>query len=174
MVADALSRRWLGQWLYLCPIISQNEMAGRDQKWAYLSTRNIAIDREGEGGGRALGPWDFRMISFGIIKRFSCLRTLHQQGQSLLLSTILAMRGISRRCIESHRIFTGRTCVPKAFVAECEECQHNKTENLKPTGVLQPLPIPHHVWTDISMDFMDNIEIPQKNTLGNIKLKSNV
>lgn len=45
----------------------------------------------------------------------------------------------------------------KEFVAACLICQRNKVEQLKPAGMLQPLPVSHHVWTDISMDFVEGL-----------------
>ena len=41
-----------------------------------------------------------------------------------------------------------------AFVAECDVCRRNKTENISTPGLLQPLLIPDQVWTDISMDLL--------------------
>jgi hypothetical protein len=40
------------------------------------------------------------------------------------------------------------------FVAECDVCQCNKGETIKPPGTLQPLLIPPTIWRDISMDFI--------------------
>jgi hypothetical protein len=39
-------------------------------------------------------------------------------------------------------------------VAECDVCQCNKGETVKSPGTLHPLPIPHGIWWDISMDFI--------------------
>jgi len=44
------------------------------------------------------------------------------------------------------------------FEANCQMCQQNKHEtSLRPTGLLQPLPIMEHVWVDISMDFIGGL-----------------
>jgi hypothetical protein len=40
------------------------------------------------------------------------------------------------------------------FVVECDVCQRNKGETIKPLGKLQSLPIPPTIWRDISMDFI--------------------
>jgi hypothetical protein len=43
------------------------------------------------------------------------------------------------------------------WVRSCETCQRNKTETLRPAGVLQPLEVPSQVWADISMDFIEGL-----------------
>jgi hypothetical protein len=43
------------------------------------------------------------------------------------------------------------------FIKNCDICQRHKAANTKPAGLLQPLPIPEHIWSDISMDFIDGL-----------------
>jgi hypothetical protein len=45
----------------------------------------------------------------------------------------------------------------KNFIKHCDTCQRHKADNTKPTGLLQPLPIPTQIWSDISMDFIDGL-----------------
>lgn len=42
-------------------------------------------------------------------------------------------------------------------IKECDICQQNKAENVSPTGLLQPLPIPTKIWTEISMDVIEGL-----------------
>ncbi|GJY39911.1 retrotransposon-related protein [Tanacetum coccineum] len=45
----------------------------------------------------------------------------------------------------------------KQFIRDCDVCQRNKPELVPYPGLLQPLPIPQGVWTEISMDFIDGL-----------------
>lgn len=52
------------------------------------------------------------------------------------------------------------------FIRECDVCQQHKIELQRPTGLLQPLPIPTQIWSDISMDFIDSLpSLKGKNAL---------
>ncbi|KAK9672296.1 hypothetical protein RND81_12G090300 [Saponaria officinalis] len=43
------------------------------------------------------------------------------------------------------------------FIRKCGICQRCKPILQNPAGLLQPLPIPHAVWVDISMDFIEGL-----------------
>ena len=45
----------------------------------------------------------------------------------------------------------------QAFVKACSVCARNKTPNLRPSGLLQPLPVPHRPWSHISIDFVTGL-----------------
>jgi hypothetical protein len=41
------------------------------------------------------------------------------------------------------------------FVRACATCQRNKTEQLHPTGLFQPLELASTIWADVAMDFVE-------------------
>ncbi|PKI53798.1 hypothetical protein CRG98_025804 [Punica granatum] len=45
----------------------------------------------------------------------------------------------------------------RQFVRECQICQQNKAEHPAYPGLLQPLPMPRSVFTDITMDFIEGL-----------------
>ncbi|WVY93302.1 hypothetical protein V8G54_032390 [Vigna mungo] len=54
----------------------------------------------------------------------------------------------------------------KEWVQQCVVCQRNKAETLAPAGLLQTLPIPTQVWSDISMDFIGGMpKVQGKDTI---------
>jgi hypothetical protein len=58
---------------------------------------------------------------------------------------------------KSNFIWKGMRQDIKKFVRECAVCQVSKPESIHPPGLLQPLPIPSRVWSDISMDFIEGL-----------------
>ena len=50
----------------------------------------------------------------------------------------------------------GDGAMVRDWVRSCVTCQRNKTETLRPAGLLQPLDVPSQVW-DISMDFIEGL-----------------
>ena len=51
----------------------------------------------------------------------------------------------------------GDRALVRDWVRSCQTCQRNKTETLRPVGLLQPLEVPSQVWADISMDFIEGL-----------------
>uniref|UniRef100_A0A3B3SBH5 Gypsy retrotransposon integrase-like protein 1 n=1 Tax=Paramormyrops kingsleyae TaxID=1676925 RepID=A0A3B3SBH5_9TELE len=45
----------------------------------------------------------------------------------------------------------------RAFVDSCPECARNKSSNLSPAGLLQPLPVPSRPWSHVVMDFITDL-----------------
>ena len=45
----------------------------------------------------------------------------------------------------------------KEFLQQCDICQRFKTDCMKPARLLQPLPVPTQIWTDVSMDFIEGL-----------------
>ncbi|KAJ0704368.1 putative nucleotidyltransferase, Ribonuclease H [Helianthus annuus] len=43
------------------------------------------------------------------------------------------------------------------FIRTCDVCQRTKSENVAYPGLLQPLPVPKHIFSDISMDFIGGL-----------------
>ena len=43
------------------------------------------------------------------------------------------------------------------YVAECDTCQRNKSENVMSPRLLHPLHIPTQKWEEISMDFIEGL-----------------
>lgn len=118
--------------------------------------------------GEVLGPWEFQDGTL----RFKT--KLYILPHTALTTTIISM--IHESCHEGyqrtlHRLsrdfyWPGMKRQVQDIVSNCSICQRNKTETLKPAGLLQPLPTPHHIWTDIWMDFIDGLpRLQRKNVI---------
>ncbi|GAB2274961.1 hypothetical protein Dimus_039102 [Dionaea muscipula] len=65
--------------------------------------------------------------------------------------------------LRSSFYWQGMRLMARNFIRHCEVCQWTKAEHCTPAGVLQPLPIPTMVWSDLSMDFIDELPKIQGN-----------
>ena len=45
------------------------------------------------------------------------------------------------------------------YVAECDTCQRNKSENVVTPGLLHPLHVSNQKWEEISMDFIEGLPL---------------
>ena len=52
----------------------------------------------------------------------------------------------------------------KQWVRKCDICQRNKSDLSAYPGLLQPLPVPHRIWQEVSMDFIDSLPMSQGKT----------
>ncbi|CAA0840424.1 Unknown protein, partial [Striga hermonthica] len=43
------------------------------------------------------------------------------------------------------------------YIARCDDCQRTKSDSRRPSGLLQPLPVPEAIWEDITMDFIEGL-----------------
>lgn len=53
----------------------------------------------------------------------------------------------------------------KEFLRHYETCQCYKTDSMAPTSLLQPLPVPNRIWTEISMDFFEGLPSSHGNSV---------
>ena len=66
-------------------------------------------------------------------------------------------REVTRQRVKGLFYWKGMTTDIQAFIRSCEVCQRCKYDTAAYPGLIQPLPIPELIWTDISMDFIDGL-----------------
>ena len=77
------------------------------------------------------------------------LQDAHEMGHEGAEKTLHCLRSSFYNAHMTRRV--------REFVKGCSTCQRNKSEHLHPAGLLQPLPIPHNVWSDIAMNFVEGL-----------------
>jgi hypothetical protein len=71
------------------------------------------------------------------------------------MCTDAAMKVPRRHSTDFH--VPGARALVHNFVRACTTCQRNKTDQLQPAGLLQPLSVPSPVWVDIGIDFIEGL-----------------
>uniref|UniRef100_A0A0A9CM28 Integrase catalytic domain-containing protein n=1 Tax=Arundo donax TaxID=35708 RepID=A0A0A9CM28_ARUDO len=86
------------------------------------------------------------------------------QSSGLIDAVLTLAHGLGHEGVQKtlHRLradfyIVGARRLVSDFVRACEVCQRNKTDHLRPGGLLQPLDVPSSVWSDIAMDFVEGL-----------------
>jgi hypothetical protein len=59
--------------------------------------------------------------------------------------------------IKKEFYWPGLRAAVRTFIRECDVYQRNKSETMHLVDLLQPLPIPYRIWTEINMDFVEEL-----------------
>ena len=81
--------------------------------------------------------------------RHQAVQLAHGAGHEGIKKTLHRLR--------SDFYIPGDCALVQDWVRACEVCQRNKTDAMRPAGLLQPLEVPSQVWADISMDFIEGL-----------------
>jgi hypothetical protein len=81
--------------------------------------------------------------------RLKCLEDMHDTPYS-------GHKGITKtaHAVTQQYWWPGITADIARYVRACIQCQRNKASNQKPSGLLQPLPVPDDRWSEVTMDFI--------------------
>jgi hypothetical protein len=156
IVADALSRRDAPTG-HTCAITGTSFDLFEALRQAALTDPTLITFREQLESGELGQPW---ALVDGIV---TFQQRAYVPPASQLVAEVLSMahdgghEGIQKSLHRLRRDFhlpQARSALQQ-YIRSCPVCQRNKTEQLHPAGLLQPLTVPSRVWEDISMDFIE-------------------
>lgn len=113
--------------------------------------------------GEAIGPWSFKSGIFFYKDRIYLWPNSPLTQQIISEFHAGTHEGFHKnwQCLKAVFYWRGATSQVKAFIRGCDVCRRHKSEHTKPAGLLQPLPIPAAVWSDLSMDFITRLPSSQ-------------
>jgi hypothetical protein len=77
-----------------------------------------------------------------------------------------AHAGRTNTLLKMRRYFwwpAGMAAVVRLYVAACSSCQRVKASNMKPAGLLQPLPVLVDTWMSVGMDLVTDLPVTESN-----------
>jgi hypothetical protein len=107
---------------------------------------------------------DFQFVDGLLLKKGRIWISPNSRFKSLLLrefheTLIGGHAGLSKTMKRLYENFVWDNMKKEAqvFISQCVVCQQTKYSSQRPSGLLQPLPLPNHVWEDVSMDFITGL-----------------
>ena len=109
------------------------------------------------------------------VKKYSWVQNVLRRGSKIVVLNVVEVkdmilewlhcssqgghsgREVTRQRVKGLFYWKGLTKDIQAYLRSCSVCQQCKYDVAASPGLLQPLPIPEAVWTDISMDFIDGL-----------------
>ncbi|KAK4271035.1 hypothetical protein QN277_019789 [Acacia crassicarpa] len=160
VVADALSRRPENSCMAISTPISPLYDRVRDYWLIDTSLQQLIKDLEQNPDSHSKFTWQHQVlkrqgklvVAADRILRKDLLTYFHADGvggHSGIHSTFKRLASVF--------YWKGMEKDVRNFVRECVICQRFKLELVASPGLLQPLPIPNHVWTELSMDFISGL-----------------
>jgi hypothetical protein len=164
-VADALSRRDIAAALELGVTAAAVAISGPfftyidDVRRTTTTAPDTALLQERLCAGELTAPWreDVGLLLHG--HRIFVPNVGDLRHQAIQLAHGAGHEGVQKTL---HRLCSdfyipGDRMLVQDWVRSCAVCQCNKTDALRPAGLLQPLEVPSQVWADISMDFIEGL-----------------
>ncbi|PKA49390.1 hypothetical protein AXF42_Ash016579 [Apostasia shenzhenica] len=162
--ADALSRKFIPEGIALNAILqgTSTELLKEIKNSWNVDTQLKEIIKKLQDGTHMEKPYTFvnnqlrwkgkLMIGNDNHLRLKLIHMIHAGtagGHSGFLPTLHRLKSIF--------YLKGMEKAAKSFIQECDLCQQNKYETTSISGLLQLLPIPDKVWSDVSLDFVEGL-----------------
>ncbi|KAK1683724.1 hypothetical protein QYE76_044572 [Lolium multiflorum] len=166
-VADALSRRDTeeladsldGGGVVMCIRSGPSFAFIDDIRRATVGAADAQALRQRLDAGELAAPWH---LADGLLLHGRRIFVPDQDDlrqQALCLAHSAGHEGVQKtlKRLRDDFYIPGDGALVRDLVGSCVTCQRNKTETLRPAGLLQPLDVPSQVWADISMDFIEGL-----------------
>ena len=159
-VADALSRKPM-EALHMVTVLHTDLLAKIQHSWEHDANVSRVIQQLQQPSNKpSKFTWEANqlrrkgklVVGMDLALRQELLEFFHssvQEGHSGVQQTM------ARICAVVY--WKGLKKHVRQFVRECNICQQCKYDTTAKPGLLQPLPIPKTVWTDIAMDFIEGL-----------------
>lgn len=165
-VADALSRQAefqcsavslanFGWWSYIEQEVQDNEFYGTIKTMVESSNEGSINYQFRDGVWFYKGKVLLSPTSVLIPQVLAAMHSFPTSGHSGYHKTLARVRNSFH--------WKGMRTTVREYIRNCEVCQIYKNDTTKQGGLLQPLPIPDQIWTDVSMDFIEGLLISRGN-----------